>query len=166
MADTAPATPDLALAALQELPLPDPIPYIPQTPGWGIVGALLLCVLAVSAWRWYKRRLANRYRVDALRELADIEQMLRQQPLAAGRLPALVKRVALASAPRAMTATLSGDDWLQWLDRTLPRAGFLEAPGRLLPQLAYGSPQAADPDTLRALLALLRRWIPDHRVHV
>jgi hypothetical protein len=158
-------TPEPALAALQELPLPNPVPYTPQTAGWWIVAALLLLLLAWGAWRWHKRRLANRYRVEALQELAEIERTLKQEPAAASRLPALVKRVALVSAPRADAAALSGESWLQWLERTLPHAGFLDAPGRLLPQLAYGSPQAADPQTLKALLVLVRRWIKEHHVH-
>ena len=166
MADPAPAStaPDPTLKALQELPLPSPVPYTPQTVGWWIVGALLLLVIAGAGWRWHKRRLANRYRVEALLELDEIERAVKQQAYAARRLPALIKRVAMISAPRADAAALSGDSWLQWLDRSLPHAGFLDAPGRLLPQLAYDG-QTADPQALQALLKLTRRWIREHHVH-
>lgn len=170
MSDATPAAvavaPEPALAALQELPLPTPVPYTPQTVGWWMVGALLLIVLLYAAWRWHKRRLAKRYRVEALRELDEIEQALKLQATAASRLPPLIKRVAMISAPRADTAALSGDSWLHWLDRTLPQAGFLDTPGRLLPQLAYGAPQNVDPQALQALLKLTRRWIREHHVHL
>jgi hypothetical protein len=158
------ATTASPLAALQELPLPEPVSYTPQTVGWWLVAALLLVLLALAVWRWQRLRRANRYRVEALRELAEIERQLPEQPGAALRLPALVKRVALLSAPRDAVAALSGDSWLQWLERSLPQAGFLDAPGRLLPALAYGSPQDVDPQAVRALVSLLRRWIREHHV--
>jgi hypothetical protein len=160
-----PAATSSPLAALQELPLPDPVPYTPHTVSWWIVAALLLLLLAFAVWRWARHRRSNRYRVEALRELADIEQALGENLDAARRLPALVKRVALASAPREVAAALSGDTWLQWLEHTLPQAGFLAAPGQLLSMLAYGAPQVPDSQAMSALLALLRRWIRDHRVY-
>lgn len=166
------APPDPALSALQELPLPSPVPYTPQTVGWWMVAALLLLLLAWLGWRWYMHRQANRYRTEALGELERIAQDLVQKTGAHERqalgacLAALVKRVALVSAPRQAIASLSGEAWLQWLDQTLPRAGFLDAPGRLLPQLAYGGAQEVEPQALQALLTLLRRWIKEHRVHL
>ena len=166
--DAAPSSSSAAasspLSALQELPLPPPAPYTPQTIGWALVAALLLALLALAVWRWQRRRRANRYRVEALQELADIERALPGNADAALRLPSLVKRVALVSAPREAAAALSGDSWLLWLEHTLPQAGFLDAPGRLLPALAYGSSQSIEPQTLNALLALLRRWIQEHHV--
>lgn len=164
VSSTAAGTPS-PLAALQELPLPDPVPYTPQTVGWWIVLAVVLILLSYVVWRWQRYCRSNRYRVEALRELADIERTLRHDPAAARRLPVLIKRVVLASAPRSTVAALSGEAWLQWLDDTLPRAGFLSAPGQLLPALAYGSLQGIDPQQLTALVALLRRWIREHRVH-
>lgn len=153
------------ISELQELPLPPVTPYVPQTIGWVILAVLLLLLILWILWRSHKRRLANRYRVEALIELKKIEQALVAQPAAATGLPVLIKRVALTCAPRADIAALSGDDWLQWLDASLPNAGFLEAPGRLLPALAYDTPSADSPQ-LQALLALTRRWIKEHHVRV
>ena len=158
-----PATP--TLDALKELPLPPVIPYTPHTIGWAILAGILLLLILWSLWRRHKRRLANRYRVEALAELDQIEQALGTEPSAAIRLPVLIKRVALTCASRADIASLSGDAWLQWLDSSLPQAGFLEAPGKLIPTLAYGSPNA-DSTELHALLALTRRWIREHHVHL
>lgn len=158
---------DTTLVALQELPLPAPVSYAPQTVGWLILAGVLLLLALWGAWRWRKRVLANRYREEAMAELDLIEQALQlNDASSAARLPTLIKRVALTAAPRADIAALSGDAWMQWLERTLPAAGFLGAPGRLLPQLAYGSMPAADNTELRALLALTRRWIREHHVHV
>ena len=163
---SATATSDPAtLDALKELPLPPVIPYIPQTIGWVILAGILLLLIFWGLWRRHKLRLANRYRIEALAELDQIEQALSIQPTAAACLPVLIKRVALSCAPRADIASLSGDSWLQWLDASLPHAGFLDAPGKLIPALAYGNP-SADPQELHALLVLTRRWIREHHVRV
>jgi hypothetical protein len=163
---SATATSDPAtLDALKELPLPPAIPYIPQTIGWVILAGILLLLIFWGLWRRHKRRLANRYRVEALAELNQIERELGTQPAVAARLPVLIKRVALTCAPRADIASLSGDAWLQWLDASLPQAGFLGAPGKLIPALAYGNP-GAESHELHALLALTRRWIREHHVRV
>ncbi len=158
-----PAAP--TLDALKELPLPPVVPYTPHTIGWAILAGILVLLILWSLWRRHKRRLANRYRVEALAELDQIEQALGTEPIAATRLPVLIKRVALTCAPRADIASLSGDAWLQWLEASLPQAGFLDAPGKLIPALAYGSPPT-NTQELSALLTLTRRWIKEHHVRV
>lgn len=152
-----------SLDALKELPLPPVVPYTPQTIGWVILAAVVIVLIGWNIWRNYQYRLANRYRVEALAELDQIEQALGSQPEVAAQLPTLIKRVALTAAPRADIAALSGDAWLQWLDASLPQAGFLDAPGKLIPALAYGNPNAKELE-LHALLALTRRWIREHHV--
>lgn len=164
-----------SLTGLQEIPLPAPVSYMPQTVGWLIVAIVVVIALAYGAWRWRKHRLANRYRVVALAELAVIEQQLvgaREEAsglAAAAALPALVKRTALAVVPRERIASLTDAAWLAFLDRTYPPGGFATGPGRLLPQLAYARAQdvAALRDAdLRELIALVRRWIEHHHACV
>ena len=159
------------LANLQEIALPPPASYLPQTWGWAVLAALLLALGGLLAWRAWRRRQANRYRRDALAELARIDAGLaagagadsRRDALAA--LPALVKRVVLAFAPRTQVASLSAQAWLDYLDGTWRGGGFSNGPGRLLPELAYGQrpPPAAE---VTALIALLRDWIGQHHAHL
>ncbi|MGO4331616.1 DUF4381 domain-containing protein [Cupriavidus sp. 2TAF22] len=159
---------DATLSALQEIPTPAPVSWLPQTWGWAVLAALLLTVLALLAWRVYRRRQASRYRREALAELARIEAMLADEHSRAGALaalPALVKRVVLAFAPRAQVASLSAQAWLAYLDGTWRAGSFTSGPGRLLPELAYGSqpPAAAE---VTALVALLRDWIGQHHARL
>ncbi|WP_458765653.1 DUF4381 domain-containing protein [Cupriavidus basilensis] len=159
------------LAELQEIPLPPPVSYLPQTWGWGVLAALLLALAGQLAWRAWRRHQANRYRRDAFAELARIEAGLtatgsdasRREALAA--LPALVKRVVLAFAPRTQVASLSAQAWLDYLDGTWRAGSFTSGPGRLLPELAYCQhpPPAAE---VTALIALLRAWIGQHHAHL
>lgn len=149
----APAT----LAALREIPLPPPISYAPQTAGWLVVAVALVTVLGRAAFRRHVRWLANRYRRAALAELADIERRG-----ATAAVPALLKRTALAFAPRASVAALSDAEWLAFLDRTCPPGGFTSGAGRLLSQLAYGDAAAVAEADRRALVGLVRHWIEHH----
>lgn len=158
-----------ALEGLREIPLPPPIAYVPQTVGWLIVGVALTAALAWVAWRRHVRWVANRYRRAALAELAEIERGLAiesERSRAAAALPALLKRTALAFAPRETVARLTDVEWLAFLDRTCPPGGFTSGPGRLLPQLAYdGTARIAEAE-LRELVALTHRWIERHDARV
>ena len=59
------------------------------------------------------------------------------RPAAVAEIPVLVKGIALAFGPRSEVASLTGDAWLQFLDRSYGGSGFTEGPGRLLPTIAY-----------------------------
>jgi hypothetical protein len=159
------AVADNALAQLREIPLPAPVPYTPQTWGWAVLGVLLVVALAAVLRHVWQRHRANRYRRAALREWAILhahaqDNRLRAQALRA--LPALVKRTALAAEPRARVAALSAQAWLDYLDRSLPGAGFARGPGRALMTMAYAR-ELPDAEQSEALFALTRRWIGHHR---
>jgi hypothetical protein len=105
---------------------------------------------------------------EAAAELKGIEARLasaEEREAALAELPVLVKRVALHLAPRQKVASLSGAPWLEFLDRTWKGAAFSSGPGRLLPEIAYGTPDrlsAIPPSAVDALVSLLRTWIPGH----
>lgn len=163
---------DPTLANLREIPLPPAVPYTPQTIGWLVMALLLLAAVAFIGWRLYRRHLMNRYRRDALVELAAIERKVRagaSRREGLCELPSLVKRTALAFVPREEIAGLTGRAWLSYLDRTYPAAGFAEGPGRLLSQLAYETGPGIDAlreDDVNNLLVLVRKWIEKHRACV
>lgn len=192
MAATHPLSGDV-LAGLQELPPPQPVPYVPQTFGWLIVAIVLVLLIACTGWLLVKHWRANAYRRQALAELNRIEAAFRAQapvpsskaiaaPASAaprsaaapalasrgeagwGALPALLKRTAMAATSREQVASLTGDDWLRFLDRTLNSDAFVCGAGRLLPRLAYSQSLPADISTqdLDQLMALSRRWIRHH----
>ena len=108
---TSASSPDAATQAvldqLHPLLLPAPPPWTPQTPGWAVLAVLVLLLLAWAAWRGWRRWHANRHRRLALAELRRLRSALHapattaaQRVAAARRLPELVRRLALAHAPR------------------------------------------------------------------
>jgi len=160
------------LEALKEIPLPDPVPYIPQTVGWLLIGALVLGAIGYGLWRLVLHRAANRYRLAALKELAEIESRIdkadeRHRALTA--IPALLKRTAMAAAGRQTAAALSDRAWWEFLDRTYAPGGFSNGPGRLLTLFSYAEPSklAAVPESeVRDVIVLVRRWIKEHHAHL
>ena len=149
-----------ALEGLQEIGLPPAVSYMPQTIGWYVLLAMLVAALGVLAWRWRRSWVKNRYRREALAELAQLEQT---SDVAA--LPELMKRVALASSPRESVAALSGDAWLRFLNETGGSQSFSQGAGRLLPAISYGSVQTSEAEK-RDLFEVSRQWIKRHRARI
>lgn len=162
-----------ALDQLHPLLQPAPPPWTPQTPGWAVLAVLMLLLFAWAAWRGWRRWHANRHRRLALAELRRLRSALHasdaapaQRLAAARRLPELVRRLALAHAPRTAVAPLQGAAWADWLDRSLRDATrpFSQGAGRRLADWAYLPETALPWDELEPLLALLERWVRRHRV--
>ena len=174
--DTSPAPDAAAQAVLDQLHpllLPAPPSWAPQTAGWAVLAVLALLLLAAAAWRGWRRWRADRHRRMARAELRRLRKVLRtpdatpaQRLAAARRLPELVRRLALAHAPRHEIAPLHGEAWAGWLDRSLHDEArpFTQGAGRRLPDWAYLPEQALPWSELEPLLALLERWIRRHRV--
>lgn len=136
---------------------PEPVPWLPQTVGWQVVGAWALAVsilFAVHAWRRWVR---NRYRREALDQLHTIASHS-HDPSAPGEIALLLKRTALAVYPRAKVANLYGTDWADFLIESSHRDHKVR---KAAPDLA----SAAYRDDINAsrLIKPARRWIKVHR---
>lgn len=167
--EAAPPIVDSRLSQLQEIPLPEPIAWIPATIGWVVVAVLLLIAAGVVCWLIVRHRRRNAYRREALAELALIENNLQQPSVEPGitSIPALLKRTALAASSRDAVASLSGDEWLRFLDRTMNGNAFEKGPGQCLPRVTYAATAPAELSIgeQQALIELSRLWIRTHRVH-
>ncbi len=156
---------DERLTNLREIPLPEPVSYMPQTIGWYVLLALALFAVVLFVIRLQRKTRRNLYRTEALHILEEIERSER-----ISELPALVKRVALGFAPREKIAGLSGIPWLLFLDSTLRGNRFTEGPGKFLLAISYAPPAEAErkmtPEQRRALLDLVRHWIRRHRARI
>ena len=148
---------------LRDLHLPEPIGWWPLAPGWWIVIAIVLFALGwllLRAWRKYQFHAPRRY---AIRELASVEAQYleHRNPVTLGQqLSELLRRTMLAYAPRHEVAGLTGEAWLEWLDKDLPVPYFYTEGGRSLLQLPYRNPQGDFRDVdINALLAAVKNRI-------
>ena len=160
-----------SLDRLHDIVAPPPVPWWPPAPGWyWLLGFLFLAalVLLFSAFIGWQR---NRYRREALAELARHEVALAHPAQRAAVLAAiaeLLKRAALTAWPRTEVAALNGPAWRAFLDRTSGTDRFSSPVGALLETVVYDSRQARtlDETTLRELAGLVRHWLAHHRAEV
>jgi hypothetical protein len=158
------------LQSLNDIVLPEPVSWMPQTVGWVVVAVGITLLSMRWAWARYQRWLRNRYRREGLELLDRIRRELpdpTRRPEALRSLPGLLKRIALSAAPRTDVAALSGSEWLEFLDTTYGAPAFSGGAGRLLPTLAYASDDrvaAVPAEEIDTLMELAGDWIRDHRV--
>jgi len=142
----------ISLDRLHDIVLPPEVPWWPLAPGWYVVLCILVVLILVLAQRAWQRHRANAYRRAALRELAFAQDV----PLIAE----LLRRTALAVAPREEIAAMTGNAWLDWLAAQSPEA----IPDTVRDLLTTG---VYDPRGLDHELAPLRnfaaRWIARHQ---
>jgi hypothetical protein len=158
------------LQPLQELPLPAPVSWAPQTAGWWVVGFVLLAALAWCAWAVWRHHRKQRYRRIALAHLEKIEAALRnpeERVSALAAIPPLIKRTSLAAAPRERVASLGGEEWLAFLAHT--RGRFDQRSGALLSLVSYAPADqiaAVSEHDAQMLVSVTRDWIAHHHVEI
>jgi len=119
----------------------DPVSWWPLAPGWWIGAALI--VLAVACLSLLVRYLINyppgSWRKEAREALRVLRQASRQLPPkeTAGRLSELLRRIAMARFGRKGLASLTGQEWLEWLHHSDPNGFDWLNRGRILLVLPY-----------------------------
>ena len=143
---------------LRDIHLPDPISWWPPAPGWWILSALLIVgtVLAVIYTQYRRKR--NRVRRMSLKEIDAIQYAFsvhKERARVVRELSVLLRRVCVSRYPRTEVASLTGFEWMSFLDRNLDSRPFREGPGKVL----MTEPYRKDPEIdTNALLSLCRRW--------
>jgi hypothetical protein len=154
-----------SLDNLKDIVLPPAVPWLPPAVGWRVVavalaaGALVLLFRALARWR------RNAYRREALRALDAVEARVRagESPAAAAaEISALLKRAALAAFPRSAVADLTGDGWMDFLDRTGRMKDFSGGGAKDLWPLACGA--SLPSSDMSGVVDAARRWLRRHRV--
>ena len=148
---------------IDEIMLPEAVSWWPSAPGWQFLGLFLGGVLLVYLWRSTKRWYQNRYRREALQRLQRLEQNSSLREIIA-KLPFYIKTTALHAYPRSEVASLTGNDWLAFLDENYSGPSFQQGTGRHLLTIAYQSSDKwqINDDEATQLLNMSRQWIATH----
>lgn len=132
-------------------PDPEPVSMIPQTGGWIVLLLLVLIGVVLGLKRLHDHRVRNAYRVEALASLNDAED--------SAAIATVLRRCALVAYPRVEVASLTGAEWLAFLDRSEGGTTFTEGPGQALATAPYRTHEAAD----AGLLEAARHWVRVHK---
>ena len=133
---------------------PPPPAWTPQTIGWYVVFAVIALLAMWMTIHTLRRWLANRYRREALRELALLQPE---------QFSTLLKRTALSAWPREKVASLSGEAWLNFLNESAENNSFHQTPGNRIEEIALRSQTLSGEDE-RTLRKITAEWIRRHRV--
>jgi len=149
-----------SLESLHDIIPAESIGWWPPAPGWYVLGILVIILLAFHATRSVLRYRRNAYRREARAQLDALLQDVKG-PALCMRLSELLKRTALSIYPRESVASLTGDGWLAFLDRTGRTTEFTRGAGRWVGESQYaGLPlQHEDVD---GLARVVRSWIDEH----
>lgn len=147
------------LQLMHGIVVPEPVAWLPQTPGWWILLAWLFALLCMAGWFVLQRRHRNRYRREALAELKTImaDESLGPDE-SAQQISALLKRTALAVYPRRQVAPLYGEPWAQFLLQSARGDKRVAKASKALAAAAY-HPESDGTE----LVVAARHWIRRHR---
>ena len=147
------------LAALKDIHLPDAIAWWPPAIGWWLLLLLLLAVilLVLVSIRKRRERMAP-YRI-AMREfdrIAGEYHLQKDTTRLSQQLSILLRRIAISIMARKEVAGLTGELWLEYLDKLSGQTILCSDTGRQLLQAPYRAGVTVDGD---ALLAACKQWI-------
>ncbi len=150
---------------IDEIIVADAISWWPATPGWAVLTTIAGVFLLAKAIQMAKRWWADRYRRQAIKKLDQLQNKL--QPLqVVYELPFYLKAVALQAYPRKQVASLSGKNWLAFLDAHYQGPSFQQDPGRQLLSFAYqpSDHRQLDDNQAAGVIDMARLWIATHTV--
>jgi len=136
---------------LRDIHLPPEPSWWPPAPGWWLLAVVVIALLAFATWRFLRAARARRRRAGLLAAF-DVVAALQDPVARVAAVSELLRRAARLRDPDA--ATLTGDDWLRFLDGNDDRRVFSTGAGR---PLADGPWRATLPaNDADAIVALAR----------
>jgi hypothetical protein len=158
------------LDQLADIHLPPAVPSFPWAPGWWLLLALAISLIALGIWQWRRYRCRTAYRRAALDELNAIQTVSADSEFAC-QLNQLLRRVAIhcqttntGGAKPTPIAGISGEQWQTFLFNSCgDKPAFSDENLVALITAAYQN-QCPALDRVQ-LLEQSRRWIRRHRSH-
>jgi ATP/maltotriose-dependent transcriptional regulator MalT len=161
-------SPDPAsLQNLNDIVLPAPVGWWPLANGWYFLIGILLIAIAWLGFKSIQRWIKNGYRRAALQELNSLTEGINnadKRNSSLRQLPVLLKRTALSAYTRHQVASLSGADWVSFLNSQLNKPAFTDTTADLLNNISYSTGDLGDIDDKATtdLLDAIKEWLKYH----
>lgn len=134
----------LSLQDLSDIIVPDPVSFWPLGQGSYLLAGAVLILAGVLTYLYRARHKKNQYRREGLALLG--------RAVTVYDVSVILKRVALVVFPRAQVASLYGEEWIDFLQKTCPGCNIEEV--GLSPEIEAG----------KVLRDGARFWIRNHTV--
>lgn len=146
---------------LRDIHLPEAVSWWPPAPGWWILTALVLGTIA-GGWFLYRRhiemkRSAVRLAREQLQQIVSRYESERDPLDLLRQLSVLLRRLSISLFPRTEAASLTGQTWLEFLDRQSRQNHFSTGTGRLLSEAPYR--REVSSSEAEQVLGYCRQWI-------
>lgn len=132
----------------------------PLATGWWLAIILLLIALGFTTYKGYRYWQMKRQQDAILHALTTFDKALQhdKSSVTISHMNQLLRRLALMHFPRQQVASLTGEQWLRFLDKTGNTTEFSKGAGRIL---AYGPYIAQLPETIdqQGLTKAIRQWL-------
>ncbi len=148
----------LALEAnlkLQPLYEPDPVNFDFSAPGWLFLGVILILAALILGFFELRKYRRNKYRRDAYEDLNRFEK--------SGDLEGVfvtLKRAAIFRFGREEAGPLTGESWLEFLDKTAKGVKWTDVSSDLEKYLYQGKDPS--PEFSKLVFAKAKEWIKTH----
>ncbi|BCG66000.1 MAG: hypothetical protein methR_P3872 [Methyloprofundus sp.] len=146
---------------LRDVQIPAAISWWPPAIGWWVL-AILIPLSLYLLFRLYRRltrktalKAAKKY-FKVLQQDTELSELEKLQALSK-----LMRRTAISLYPRNDVAGLVGNQWLNFLDNSMPTPQFSSDTGRLLTDSLYRSPTKLE--ALTPLFALCATWLAQQK---
>jgi len=145
---------------LRDIHLPDAVSWWPLAPGWWLLFLMIILMVtaAVFLYRRYRRKRNSPLRQAqlALQQIRDNFSRHRDQQQLIKDLSGLLRRTAVSLHKRDDVASITGEDWLVYLDSHTQDQPFTRGVGRILESGPYQKHSEANPDEL---FDLCENWL-------
>ncbi len=143
---------------LRDIHLPEAIGWWPPAIGWWLLAILIPLLIALMFWLY--KRITRKTAIKAAKKLLlQIKQdQQRGNNQKVRDLSALVRRTAISTNVRNECAGLTGQQWLEFLDRSVTGAPFSQGIGQLLANAPYQQ-SAPTEQEISQLTSLCEDWL-------
>lgn len=148
---------------LRDVHIPEAISWWPLAIGWWITMLLIPMLLWIS-FLIYKRLTRKTAIKTAKKLLAELKQDKTQTDAdKLVEISALIRRVAISVAPREECASLTGQAWLEYLDKSLKDKAFTQGVGQCFADVSYRKTPVENIN-ISELINLTERWLKSQKI--
>lgn len=149
---------------LQDIHLPADASYWPLALGWW----LLLILLLIVIWLTFKVRKCAKQKQSQTKIITKFDQLferLNADPSNANiaEINTLLRQLAITYYPRTEIASLTGEEWLAFLDKSGSTQAFSQGTGRILIEAPYQLEAQGNSKienlNLNEFIPLVRNWV-------